>query len=279
MRPCTQNPNLSAHEALDGMFSFDATPMAPIGTECMIHIKPTSCHTWGYHAIKAWYFAPALNHYRCIRAVTDTGAVRLTDTFTFLHHTLPTPTISNADRITKAIKNLENTISGRPPTLQCELEAIEKIRQLIHGLKSNPTQIRTTNETATHTMVPNSAIIHTTPPEKTTTDTMPISASTEPTVIPFEPDELQPPRYNLRSHARHIIASVLTLPQLSLCCSVTDTDTGKSLEYRQLSKHPTQATTWVCSYANELGRLTQGIRNIPGTNTMFFIHKHEIPPS
>ncbi|KAL7484256.1 hypothetical protein ACHAW6_009898, partial [Cyclotella cf. meneghiniana] len=31
MRPCTQNPNLSAHEALEGMFSFDATPMAPIG--------------------------------------------------------------------------------------------------------------------------------------------------------------------------------------------------------------------------------------------------------
>ena len=131
MRPCTQNPNLSAHEALEGMFSFDATPMAPIGTECMIHIKPTSRHTWGYHAIKAWYFAPALNHYRCIRAVTDTGTVRLTDTFTFLHHTLPTPTISTADRITKAIKNLEHTISGKPPTLQCELEAIEKIRKLI----------------------------------------------------------------------------------------------------------------------------------------------------
>ena len=108
---------------------------------------------------------------------------------------------------------------------------------------------------------------------------MPISAGTGPTVIPFEPDELQPMQYNLRSHARHIIASVLTLPQLSLCCSVTDTDTGKSLEYRQLIKHPTQATTWIHSYANELGRLTQGIRDIPGTNTMFFIHKHEIPPS
>lgn len=75
MRPCTQNPNLSAHEALEGMFSFDATPMAPIGTECMIHIKPTSRHTWGYHAIKAWYFAPALHHYRCIRAVTDRKSV------------------------------------------------------------------------------------------------------------------------------------------------------------------------------------------------------------
>ena len=35
--------------------------------------------------------------------------------------------------------------------------------------------------------------------------------------------------------------------------------------------------TWSTSYANELGRLTQGIRDIPGTNTMFFIHKSDIP--
>ena len=34
---------------------------------------------------------------------------------------------------------------------------------------------------------------------------------------------------------------------------------------------------WSKSYANELGRLTEGIHNIPGTNTMFFIHKSDIP--
>ena len=54
------------------------------------------------------------------KVITNTGAVRLADTFTFLHHTLPTPTISNADRITKAIKNLENTISDKPLTQQNE---------------------------------------------------------------------------------------------------------------------------------------------------------------
>ncbi|KAL7475143.1 LOW QUALITY PROTEIN: hypothetical protein ACHAW6_001069 [Cyclotella cf. meneghiniana] len=111
MCPCTQNPAV-----LEEMFSFDATPMAPIGTKCMIHIKPAHRHTWGYHAIKAWYFALALNHYRCIKVVTDTGALCLADTFTFLHHTLPTPTISNADCIIKAIRNLDNTIKGHPPT-------------------------------------------------------------------------------------------------------------------------------------------------------------------
>ncbi|KAL7476782.1 hypothetical protein ACHAW6_002618 [Cyclotella cf. meneghiniana] len=83
MHPCTQNPNLSAYEAMEGMFSFNATPMAPIGTECMIHVKLSKGHIWGYHSMKAWYFALALKHYRCIKVVTDAGAVRITDTFKF----------------------------------------------------------------------------------------------------------------------------------------------------------------------------------------------------
>ncbi|KAL7481807.1 hypothetical protein ACHAW6_007473 [Cyclotella cf. meneghiniana] len=116
MHPSTQNPNLSLHEALEGMFSFNTTPMAHIVTECMIHIKPACGHTWSYHSIKAWYFALALNHYRCIKTVTDTGAVHLADIFNFLQHSLPTPTMSNADCITKAIRNLDNTIKGHPPT-------------------------------------------------------------------------------------------------------------------------------------------------------------------
>jgi hypothetical protein len=32
IHPCTQNPNLSTHNTMEGVFSFDATPMAPIGT-------------------------------------------------------------------------------------------------------------------------------------------------------------------------------------------------------------------------------------------------------
>eukprot|EP00804_Cyclotella_cryptica_P004779 CCRYP_004863-RA/>CCRYP_004863-RA protein AED:0.47 eAED:0.46 QI:0/0/0/1/0/0/2/0/63 len=47
---------------------------------------------------------------------------------------------------------------------------------------------------------------------------------------------------------------------------------------RQLTKHPKYEEVWTKSYVNELGMLTQGILDIPSTNTLFFIHKHEIPP-
>ena len=80
IRPCTLNPHLSAFEAMEGMYSFDATPMAPIGTEMLMHLKPIRRNTWAYHALKSWYIAPALKHYRVIKGITDSGAVRLTDT-------------------------------------------------------------------------------------------------------------------------------------------------------------------------------------------------------
>ena len=41
LRPCWQNPLLSAFEAMEGSFSFDATPMAPPGTDVLIHLKPS----------------------------------------------------------------------------------------------------------------------------------------------------------------------------------------------------------------------------------------------
>jgi hypothetical protein len=59
MRPCCLNPLLSAHKALEGTFLFDAMPMTPLGTEVLIHQKPSRCKTWGYHATKVWYLSHA----------------------------------------------------------------------------------------------------------------------------------------------------------------------------------------------------------------------------
>ena len=55
--------------------------------------------------------------------------------------------------------------------------------------------------------------------------------------------------------------------------AVFDQETGKLLEYRQLTKMPKCKARWDKSFANELGRLAQGIRDIEGTNTIFFISK------
>jgi len=61
--------------------------------------------------------------------------------------------------------------------------------------------------------------------------------------------------------------------------AVLDDETGELLEYRHLIKRPKYREAWKHSFGNEIGRLAQGMpgRNT-GTDTLFFIHKHEIPP-
>jgi hypothetical protein len=67
--------------------------------------------------------------------------------------------------------------------------------------------------------------------------------------------------------------------------SVLDSSMGEFLEHHQLRRDPRYKATWDTSYANELGRLCQGIgsgttptsKQVAGTNTFFLIDYHDIP--
>ena len=53
---------------------------------------------------------------------------------------------------------------------------------------------------------------------------------------------------------------------------------GELLEYRDLMKRPELQETWSKAMGKEIGRLAQGLGGkVEGTNTIFFIHRHEIP--
>ena len=61
-----------------------------------------------------------------------------------------------------------------------------------------------------------------------------------------------------------------------LAGAVIDGDTGELLEYCHLMKRPKYKEERGCSFANEIGRLCQGMPGrSEGTDTMFFIHKEE----
>ena len=59
--------------------------------------------------------------------------------------------------------------------------------------------------------------------------------------------------------------------------AITCKETGQPLEYRDLIKRPEVKEIWEKALSNELGRLAQGVREIKGTDTIFFIKKSEIP--
>ena len=76
----------------------------------------------------------------------------------------------------------------------------------------------------------------------------------------------------------------LALP--AIAAPVLDHDTGDTLEHRQLRRHPKYKDVWNTSYANELGRLCQGVgqhpldatkKRINGTDTFHVIAHSDIP--
>ena len=136
---------------MEGMFSFDATPMLPVGTKTLIHLKPVQRHSWGYHALKVWYIGPSLKHYRVIKGITESGAVRLSNTFKFKHHTLKTPTVTPLDRVIKATRDLATAIHGQGDESPDELQAIEHLRALINGNSiTNPEQTKNSGVAKPH---------------------------------------------------------------------------------------------------------------------------------
>ena len=69
-----------------------------------------------------------------------------------------------------------------------------------------------------------------------------------------------------------------------IAAAVLDHETGESLEYRQLIKHPKYKDVWSSSYAKELGRLCQGYKGpdttkppVDGTDTFHVIDFADIP--
>ena len=84
-------------------------------------------------------------------------------------------------------------------------------------------------------------------------------------IILYEEREIPRPThgYNLRK-----------LPQ---ACALINETTSTLEEYGALAKVP-QKETWEKSYANDLGRLAQGVNGrIAGTNRVFFITHNEVP--
>jgi hypothetical protein len=53
--------------------------------------------------------------------------------------------------------------------------------------------------------------------------------------------------------------------------------TGKEMEYMALLKYPHLQPLWTQGFGNECGRLFQGIQDIPGNDTCFFIKLTNIP--
>ena len=125
---------------MEGEFHFDATPIAPPGSEMLMHEKPNRRRTWGFNAKKAWYLGPCFQHYRSCRGILpSTGGERISDTVKFRHHAMSISSLTPADRILEAAKQLDAAIKQQPKKAPMdEITAIELLRQVVLGETKEP---------------------------------------------------------------------------------------------------------------------------------------------
>ena len=77
LRPYGPNPDISAYEGVHGKtYDFNRYPMAPWGTQVLVHEGPNKRASWASHGLLGYYLGPAIGHYRCYRAfVISTNAI------------------------------------------------------------------------------------------------------------------------------------------------------------------------------------------------------------
>ena len=297
LRPTPNAAFTSAWEALFGAFNFDATPLGPAGCCVQIHNKPSLRRSWDFRAQDGFYVSPALQHYRCYRVLTkESRAVIVSDAVKFCPHNLPTPHVTTEDKIIHALQAINATIGRMSPApADDQLQAIETLRAILKQYMHQPSTAPPPGVPLR--IPPSTAGVRTTP--------APGPAPAPPPNIARN-DEWTPVQRG-RRHVTFDHAPIATRTRARLATPnrfalLIDTDagstsehialpvldpaTGRLLEHRQLRSHPDYKSIWDQSYANELGRLCQGIgtnnsnptgKRVDGTNTFRPIAYTDIP--
>ncbi len=313
LRATPGDQHTSAWKTLFGEFNFDATPMAPAGCAIHIHHKPTIRRSWDFRAKEGFYIGPALKHYRCYRVLaTESNVLMVSDAVKFRPHNVPSPDVELTDKILAALNAINGTLARGPaPPSDDQLQAISTLRTILQHYMA--TENNTAQPTAATPGVPLPALPGVQVPAKAPT----LNPTPLPTndnawiVIPStrrQPRQSETPADPIakrtRSHTNSFAALAYndadddteqidcaaalagTNDNTPVACPVLDANSGKLLEHRQLRKHPDYKEVWDKSYANELGRLCQGVgtnpdnpsmKQINGTDTFRVIHYQEIP--
>ena len=58
------NPKFYGYSQLHGEFNYNDTPLAPPGTQVIVHEKPTVRGTWASHGVKGWCLGPSMEHHK-----------------------------------------------------------------------------------------------------------------------------------------------------------------------------------------------------------------------
>jgi hypothetical protein len=223
-------------------------------------------------------------HYRCYRVyISKTASDRLSDTVSFIPYNCPMPKTSSTDAASAAATALIHELHHRAPASpfpnlgDAQLAALDQLAKMFRTV-SGPS-------TAPPPRVKFNDPPELSPPPRYPLRSLPANlvrtdpASPRVPVVYLTP-AATPHRYPLRSRLHHHAnnATADLFAHVHQANTVVDSITGQVQEYRHLLQGP-DAPTWTKSFANKLGRLSQGAgtRMPSGTKTIWFLRKHQVP--
>ena len=330
MRQSNINAKLSAYEQIYGTYDYNATPLAPPGTQSIVHLKNNQRGTWAPKGIHAWYIGPCMKHYRCLNFyIPSTAAERVSDTAQLYPTMVDTPKWTKIDEIIEATTALTTALQNHSPTnitsslKQAQQQALKQLATLFNNNYQSPRKFN--NDFITKDfpqaprvqspiLLPNSAPYNNEqvprvnaqlppqprilqnarplqPPPQLVVPSPPVVTQQQSTLTPTTPTAsttISNPRRSQRiqtkqsMHMGNFLQRIYMQEKYNLnnayCNAIIDPTTGQSLEYRHLIKNTSTKKIWNTSFANELGRLANGVGDrIAGTNTIAFIPKNMVP--
>jgi hypothetical protein len=314
LRTSRLHPQLSAAAHFHGLVDYNKTSFAPPGCKIIAHEKPSKRRTWAPHGQHGYSLGPAMHHYRCQNVyIAATANERIVDTLEFFPHNFPMPQLSSTDRLIKTANNMSNALKNPHPEVPFSHngdDTIVALATLAEILKTKFQKVQTQglpNEPATasaHTIPANLShpILASPVHKQRQTRSQMIIKNKDTTNAPLLPRVVTPmttrpapPRVPMRSQnlcPRNLSQDdfwdmetanmAIALgnhhwSQQHHANAVVHPVTGKEMEYTALMKNPSLQPLWKRGFGNKLGRLFQGIRDIPGTDTCFFVELTNTP--
>ena len=126
---------MSAYTQTFGIFDYNQTPLAPLGTKAFVHERPQQQKSQADHGKIGYVIGPSENHYRHLQFyMKETRGIRDSDTYVFLPTKFEMPATAAADRMTVALKELISTIKKHKDHIPFTDQSINKAIQALSRL-------------------------------------------------------------------------------------------------------------------------------------------------
>ena len=146
-RPCRSNPKLSAYSSLEGEFSCDHIPLAPLGAKVIGFYSPTIRQTWAPHCHYTWLIVLALDHYRCFTIFNPkTKGTSIAHTFHWSEsNRFKVTKITPEEKLTVAAADLATALRSKKPILLPDDHLRSNIKKLCDMFQSSVQEIMVKN--------------------------------------------------------------------------------------------------------------------------------------